>query len=172
MRVITSWLANEKRPESLPGNIKLNWELISSIVFCKTDSLRACVHVWHWELRISYPCLALIVYKLVSMFDIESWGYRARVWHWLFTSLCPCLTLRAEEIVPVFGIDSLRACVHVWHWELRRSCPCLALVVYKLVSVLKMIADKIISVFGINILRASVCVDIDSWRGCVHVWHR
>ena len=45
VRVTNSWLANEKRRESLPGNIKLDWELISSIVFCKTDSLRACVHV-------------------------------------------------------------------------------------------------------------------------------
>ena len=36
----------------------------------------------------SSPCLALIVYDLVSV-----------------------LTLIGEEIVPVFGIDSLRACV-------------------------------------------------------------
>ena len=38
----------------------------------------------------SSPCLALIVYDLVSV-----------------------LTLIGEEIVPVFGDDSLLACVHV-----------------------------------------------------------
>ena len=66
------------------------------------DSLFACVHVDIDWMR-SCPCLALIVYVLVSV-----------------------LTLILEEIVPVFGNDSLLACVcvdidrgrnraNVWH---------------------------------------------------------
>ena len=61
-----------------------------------------------------------------------------------------------------------------------RLWPCLALIVYKLVSVLTLIADDIVPMFRIDSLQACVRVDIltyeivtvfgiDSLQACVHV---
>ena len=41
-------------------------------------------------------------------------------------------------------------------------CPCLGLIVYKLVSVLTLIAYEIVAMFGIDSLEACVHVDINS----------
>ena len=43
--------------------------------------------------------------------------------------------------------------------------------VYKLVSLLTLIAEEIVPVFGIDGLQACVPVDIDSGRDRAQVWH-
>ena len=116
--IITSWLATEKRSESLSWNIELDWELILCIVSCKTDnwdSLRACVGVWQLKIVPVFgvdslrACVGVcIVYEIMSMFDIDS------------SRSCPCLAVIDYEIVSLFNIDS------------SRSCPCLPLIMKSL----------------------------------------